>query len=79
LKNEIGTRDEVGALTFPEGYQSYLSSGYGNKEKRENLKGSTESDVSAKVDKFAKEQERKQQAAKKSGKNGKVRNGRLKR
>jgi hypothetical protein len=73
-----GSRDERGQLVLPPGVTSYLGAG-SQRAERENAPGADASQVSAAVDAFAAEQERKEAKAKTSkGKNNRTRNARIK-
>ena len=79
LPAQLGTRDERGKLVLPPGVDSYLGANNA-REDRENAAGSDATAVSAAVDAFAAEQERKELNAKNSkGKNNRTRNARIKR
>lgn len=77
---EVGTRDEVGKLKFPPGYERYLAYGYKekHKENRVNAAGPDVAVVSQRVDEFVEDKAKKaEKAAQSTGKGGKKRNARI--
>lgn len=76
-KDEIGTRDEVGKLVFPQGKSSYLGYNEKQKENRVNEAGPAVSVVSSNVEEFVESKKKEESKSKQLGKNGKQRNKRV--